>query len=706
MNRTVSVAQSGPIAVCTIDNPPLNVLSQRVRRDLLEALHSMAADPRAQAIVLCCAGRTFASGADLAELAGEIAAPGYAEVLGTIESFDRPIIAALHGTTLGAGVELALACHYRIAAANAQLGMPEITLGIVPGAGGTQRLPRLIGAKNALDMLLSGRPVGGNSAKELGLVDEVASGDLHVAATAFAMQLIGSRTPPRRTCDSVVPDLNEDTLTEARTYAAKTLRGRTTPELVIQAVRESSLPMNAGLQRETELSAQSLRSTESKALRHLFFAERQTAKVPGMKSDVAARTIASVGVIGSGTMGRGIAMCFADAGVPVKILDSSTAALANGLARIEDNYRTSVQRGRLREEDLRRRMDLICGIASYLDLREVDLIIEAVPEDMALKRQIFGTLDRVARPGAILATNTSTLDVNEIAATTGRPEDVIGLHFFSPANVMRLLEIVRADRTHSDVVATAFGLARRLGKIGVLSGVCYGFIGNRMMEPYAREAERAVLEGATPAEVDGALESFGMAMGILAVFDLAGVDVGVLTRKDRVLQMAQDPTYYRCSALLYEHGWLGQKSGRGFYTYEGRERKPNPQAEALFREEARRLGVTQAAPPAQEIQQRCLYALVNEGARILAEGIAQRAADIDVVYTSGYGFPRHLGGPMFWADSMGLAQVVQGIEALAQRYGRAQWEPAPLLVELARTGGRLSDWTLSAATTNGVRRGE
>jgi 3-hydroxyacyl-CoA dehydrogenase len=679
-----TVVENG-ISILQIDSPPVNVLTHQVRLDLGAAIRASASNPDVKAIVLIGSGKFFVSGADLKEFDTGLQEPTPAALADQIELTGKPVVAALTGQVLGIGLELAMACHYRIGDPQAQLGMPEITLGVVPGAGGTQRLPRLVGPKAALDLLLNGKPIPAPAALDLQLLDEIASGPLRNAAIAAAARLASA--PIRRVRDLQPPETPAGFFEEALASARTRMRNRTTPDLIVAAVRASTLPFAQGLAKETQLVAQSLAQLESRALRHLFFAERETHRVGGLAADCQPRAAAEVAVIGSGTMGGGIAMCFADAGIPVRILDVDASALEKGLARIEGNYNVSVKRGSLAPEDAAARRQRIQGSTTYADLQDADLIIEAVPEKLTLKQSVFRTLDGVAKPGAILATNTSTLDINQIAAVTGRPSDVIGLHFFSPANVMRLLEIVRTDTTADDVVASAFALARKIRKVGVLSRVCYGFIGNRMMDPYAREAERAVLEGATPAQVDTALEEFGMAMGILSVFDMAGVDVAALTRRE-----SSDPTYFRCSSVLYQQGWLGQKTGRGFYRYEGRERKPHPEAEALFRQEAARLGVAQSVPSVQEIQQRCFYGMVNEAALILQEGIAQRASDIDVVYTSGYGFPRYRGGPMFWADSVGLPEIVRGIESLAQKFGSQHWTPAPLLLELARTGRGFRDW--------------
>ena len=696
MTTPVSIQVEGGIAVITIDSPPVNAISAAIRRGLLAASEQLAADPAVKAVVLLCAGRTFMAGADISEFGGVMAPPELRNVLTTFESLPQPIVVALHGTALGGGVEVALAGHYRIADKNAKLGFPEVTLGIVPGAVGTQRLPRLIGAENALKMFLDGKPVGAEEAKGLGLVDAVVEGDLRAAAIAYAKQLLADGKGPRRVREMTVTPLSEARVAELRAQARKQHKGVITPELDIQAVRASwELPFDQGLAFERAISDGSLATPESKAMRHLFFAEREVGEVPGIGKADAPRDVKSIGIIGSGTMGGGIAMAFANAGIKVTLIDIDQASLDRGLSTVRKNYDSSVKRGRMTAQDVEQRMAIIQASTSYDALKDVDLVIEAVFEDMSLKKKIFAELDRVCKPGAILATNTSTLDINLIAAATKRPKDVIGLHFFSPANVMRLLEIVRTDTTGNDVIATAFALAQKVKKIGVLSKVCFGFIGNRMMDPYAREAQRLTLEGATPAQVDGALEGFGMAMGILAVFDMAGVDVGVKVRAANPGQGSADPTFYRADQVLYGQGWLGQKTGKGYYKYEqgSRDRHVHPEALALLAAEAQKLNVARRSDiTEQEIVERCIYSMINEGAVILEEGVALRPGDIDVVYTSGYGFPRWRGGPMFFADHVGLDTVLAGIEKYGKQGRPDDWKPAPLLVKLAREGSTFAAW--------------
>jgi len=708
MTQAARLAMTGEIALVTIDNPPVNTFSRHVRAALKTHFTALRGNPAVKAIVLACAGRTFVSGGDMREFETGILEPGYHEVLNLIEDSPVPVVAALHGTVMGAGVETAIACHFRIAAEGTRLGLPELSLGIIPGAGGTQRMPRLIGLAPALDMMLGGRPLGTAQALELGLLDRVVAsegaGDATAAALAFAEELVAAGQGPRRTRERSVAGAGQATEEFARRRGelARTMKNRNSPHVLLEAVEAAvRLPFEQGLARERTLSDQVERAVEGRAFRHLFFGERELRRIPGLPADARPRPVAQVGIVGAGTMGGGIAMCFANAGIPVTIVDASQANLDRGLATIRKNYERSVARGKLDAAQLEERMARITPSLDYTALGGADLIIEAVFENMALKKEIFARLDAVAKPGAILGTNTSTLDIDEIAAVTRRPEDVLGLHFFSPANVMQLLEIVQCAKTAPDVLVTALDVAKTIRKVGVVAKVCYGFIGNRMMDPYGREAERCVMEGATPEEVDRALEDFGMAMGILAVYDMAGVDIGHLTRVERAHLLPDDPSFYRPSALLVERGWLGQKSGRGYYRYDNPERRrtPDPEVVAMIRDEAARLGVPQRKPSAEEIRERCLYAMINEGARILEEGVALRPADIDIVYTSGYGFPRYRGGPMFYADTVGLQAVCEKLHRFRETLDPQYWQTAPLLERLARSGSSFAQWQAERTTT-------
>ncbi|MCK9386760.1 MAG: 3-hydroxyacyl-CoA dehydrogenase NAD-binding domain-containing protein [Nevskia sp.] len=679
----------------------MNAVNQAVRAGLKRVFTELRGKSEIKAIVLACAGRTFIAGADIKEFDTGIAAPGYHEVLRLIEDSPVPVIAAVHGTALGAGTEIALSCHYRVAHEGARFGLPELSLGIIPGAGGTQRLPRLVPLDVALDMMLSGKPLAAAKALDAGLVDTVVSGELLAAAVAFARDLVAKGAAPRRTREQAVKGAGQgagnaaELLAARRVQVAKTMRNRQSPLALLDAVQAAvEKPFDQGLQVESALSATLEQATEARALRHLFYAEREVRRIPGLSADVKPRPVTRVGIVGAGTMGGGISMCFANAGIPVTLLDTAQANLDRGLATIGKNYERSVSRGSLKPEQRDQRLGLITPTLDYAALGSADVIIEAVFENMALKKEIFAKLDAVAKPGAILGTNTSTLDIDEIAAVTGRPQDVIGLHFFSPANVMQLLEIVQCSKTASDVVVTALDIAKTIKKVGVVAKVCYGFIGNRMMDPYGREAEHCVLEGATPEEVDSALESWGMAMGILAVYDMAGIDIGHLTRVARAHLLPKDPGFYRPSAMLTERGWIGQKAGRGYYRYDGADRKraPDPEVIALLHEEGRRLNIPQRKPGPQEIQERCLYAMINEGALLLEEGIALRASDIDVVYTAGYGFPRYRGGPMFYADTVGLKVIYDKILEFQKTLDPQYWQPAPLLKKLALAGSSFAQW--------------
>lgn len=698
MNEAVSYTMANGIAVVMIDSPPVNAIDRTIRAGLKKVFTELAGRSDVKAIVLGCKGRTFVAGADIKEFDTGILEPGYHEVFRLIEDSACPVVAAVHGPALGAGTEIALACHYRVAHEGARFGLPELSLGIIPGAGGTQRLPRLMALEPALDMMLSGKPVTADKALDYGLVDSVSKDEVIAAATAFARDLVARGATPRRTREQQVRDKERagELLAAKRVQIAKTMRNRNSPVALLDAVQAAvEQPFDEGLKVEIAKSEELVQATESRALRHLFFAEREVRKIPGLTDDIKPRDVKRLGIVGAGTMGGGIAMCFANASVPVTLLDATQLALDKGLATIRKNYERSVSRGSLTLELMEQRLALITPTLDYADLAGVDLAIEAIFENLALKKEIFAKLDKVLRPGAIIGTNTSTLDIDEIAAVTKRPQDVVGLHFFSPANVMPLLEIVRTSDTAPEVIATALAIAKQIRKTGVVAKVCYGFIGNRMMDPYGREAEHCVLEGATPEQVDAALEEFGMAMGILAVYDMAGIDIGHLTRVERKHLLPDDPTFYRPSAILTELGWLGQKAGRGYYRYEGGKRTPDPEVVELLWAEGKRLDVPRRQPDKREIQERCLYAMINEGARLLEEGIALRAGDIDVVYTSGYGFPRYRGGPMFYADSVGLKVIYERILEFRRTLDPQYWTPAPLLEKLALAGSSFGEWQAS-----------
>jgi 3-hydroxyacyl-CoA dehydrogenase len=686
------------IAVVTVDNPPVNTIDAGVRAALSEVVSELESARDVQAVVLECAGSTFFSGADINEFSGPPKEAEYRELFNRIEALPVPVIAAMHGTVMGGGLEIALACHYRVAAPRTRFGLPEVTLGIIPGAGGTQRLPRLIGVEKTLELVLSARPVDAEKAIEMGFVDAILDNvDLRAAAVESAKRLVAAGTGPRRTGERTVDPATctPEILQRARELARKQYPHREAPLTAIDAISASvRLSLQQGLEYETELVNRAKATVESRAAIHVFFAERATRKVPGLPADAAARPIRKGGVVGSGTMGGGIAICFANAGLPVTVIDASGEALERGLKNIDKTYESMVKRGRLTSEDKARRMALINGSLDYRDLADADVAIEAVFENLELKQKIFRELDKTLKPGAVLASNTSTLDVDEIAKATRRPEDVVGLHFFSPANVMPLLEVVRTGRTSPSTIRTVMDLARPLRKTPVLVKVCYGFVGNRMMEGYAREAERMVLEGATPRQVDTVLEKWGMAMGILAVFDMAGIDVGVNIHRENADKYPPDPTYYQADFALHAAGRMGQKNGKGYYKYVSgdRARHDDPEAIEILRAKARELNVPQKTHTEHEILERCLYPLLNEGIRILEEGVALRAADIDVVWTSGYGFPRWRGGPMFFADTIGLKTLYDGMLKYRAEFGPMHWEPCALLTRLAQEGTSLAQW--------------
>ncbi|HEX5788489.1 MAG TPA: 3-hydroxyacyl-CoA dehydrogenase NAD-binding domain-containing protein [Woeseiaceae bacterium] len=692
----VHLHRDGAIAVITIDNPPVNTIDAGVRRDLGRRLDDLEGLGDVDAVLLRSAGKTFCSGADIGEFHGPPKEAEYRELFYRLENLPVPVVAAVHGMVLGGGLELALACHYRVAAPGTRCGLPEITFGIIPGAGGTQRMPRLIGVEQTLELILSARPVPAEQGVQLGFIDAMLDGDLERAALEYTRELVRNGASPRPTAAmDVDPATATPAIVERLTADAQRLYpNQQAPQTAIRAVAAAAeLPLADGLLLEDRLVNEAKLTTESRAAIHVFFAERESRRVPGL-ANVAARPIAHAAIIGAGTMGGGIAICFANAGIPVTVLDISAEALDRGLGVVGKTLESRVKRGRMSAEEKEQRLALIGGTTDYGGLADADIFIEAAVEKMELKKGIFRRLDELAKPGAILATNTSTLDIDELATATRRPEDVIGMHFFSPANVMPLLEVVRTKSTSPETIKTVMELAKPLRKTPVLAGVCYGFIGNRMMEGYAREAERMVLEGATPREVDTALEGWGMAMGILSVFDMAGVDVGVHVHRDNAHLYPPDPTYYQADFALFDAGRLGQKTGRGYYRYEpgDRTRHDDPEALEILRAKARDLGVETREHSAEEIVERCLYPLMNEGFRILEEGIALRASDIDVVWTSGYGFPRFRGGPMFHAGTIGLETLLEGMRKYAVIFGPMHWQPANLLVELVEKGQTLSGW--------------
>ncbi len=697
MSNVVQYARVGRTGVITVDYPPVNALGHAVRCGLTAALDAGLADGEADVLLLTAAGRTFMAGADIREFGKPSQPPVLPEVIARFDASTKPVVAAIHGTALGGGLEAALGCHFRVALRSAKLGLPEVKLGLLPGAGGTQRLPRLVGPAKALDMILGGNPVTAEEALALGIIDAIGDGDSALdAGLAFAERVRSEKLEPRPVRDRKDRIDNADPALFAgyRATLAKRAGHLFSPHRCVDAVEAAcTLPFEEGMKRERELFLECLESPQRAGLIHAFLAEREAARVPGLPDGTPRRPVREVAVIGAGTMGGGIAMCFANAGIPVRLLEVKEEALAKGIATIRRNYENTARKGKLTAAQVEERMALISPTLSYGDLASADLVIEAVFENMAIKKEIFATLDEVCKPGAILATNTSTLDIDEIASATTRPQDVVGMHFFSPANVMKLLENVRGKATSDEVVATVMEVSRRIGKVAVLVGVCYGFVGNRMLHQRGREATALVDEGASPQQVDAVLTGFGFPMGQFAMGDLAGIDVGWRIREER--RKAGDPGAPARNWVdrLAEQGRFGQKTGAGIYRYEAGDRtpRPDPEVEALIAACRAEQGITPRAVADQEILERCLYVMVNEGAKILEEGIAARALDIDVVWIHGYGFPAHRGGPMFWADQVGLATVYEAVRRFHETIGGAQWEPAPLLERLAREGKSFRD---------------
>jgi 3-hydroxyacyl-CoA dehydrogenase len=669
------------VLVITIDNPPVNALSPGVPEGLLAAVREAETDPAIRASVVIGAGRTFIAGADIREfgkiVSGERPPLDLAELLDQIEDSLKPVVMAIHGTALGGGLETALAGHYRIAAREAQVGQPEVKLGLIPGAGGTQRLPRLCGMAKAFELCALGEPLAAPEALALGILDKLAEGDLLESAVEYARGLPGVRKAREFHCEAADPE-------EVLRQCEKRMRGQLAPKLAVEAVQAAVLPYSEGRAVERRLFERCLHGQQSKSLIHVFFAERAVGKVPGLSAKP--RSVASAAVTGAGTMGTGIAMSYANAGIPVLLMDASEEALERGLASIRKNYEATQQKGRLTAEAVRDRMELIRPARHYDGFCGVDVVVEAVPESLELKKHVFRELNLVTRPETILATNTSTLNIDELAAEVENPGRVAGHHFFSPAHVMRLLEIVRGKETSDEVIATSLDLAKRLKKTGVVVGNCFGFLGNRMFKHYRREAVRLVEEGCTPSQVDEALTEWGMAMGPLAVGDLSGLDVVYLIRQEALRMGIPHVPANSIEDWLYARGRYGQKTGAGWYKYdEQRRREPDPAVDALAAEYAAAQAIPRRHFEPREIRERTLFALVNEGARILEEGIALRAGDIDIAYIHGYGFPAWRGGPMHWASAYGLHKVVEGIERFYDELG-PQWKPAQLLVDLAARG--------------------
>jgi 3-hydroxyacyl-CoA dehydrogenase len=701
MSDLVTLTKRGEVAVITVNNPPVNALSPGVPEGIGAAIDAIVRDASVRAAVLIGAGRTFIAGADIREFgkmtSGKRERLSLQPLLMRIEDCPKPVIAAIHGTALGGGLETAMGCHYRVAVASAQVGQPEVKLGLIPGAGGTQRLPRLAGVPKALEMCAGGEPVRADDAVRAGIVDRIIEGDLLDGAVAFAGELLARGERPRPVRERAEKLGNEASnapiFAAAREAAHKRGRGMVAPLAAIDAVEAATrLPFEEGCRREDELFRQCLFSDQSKALIHVFFAEREVAKVPDVPKDTQVLEVRKAAVVGAGTMGGGIAMVYANAGIPVLLKDADSAALERGLGGIRRNYETSVKRGRFTEKFVAERLELIKPTLTYDGFSDVDIVVEAVFEGMDLKKQVFAELDRVCKRDVILASNTSSLDIDAIAGATARPERVIGHHFFAPPNVMRLLEIVRGRASAREVVASSLQLARRLGKVGVVVGNCRGFVGNRMYAHYQREAQFLLEEGATVTEVDTALYNFGMAMGPLATGDLSGLDVGWRIRKEHKHLEPPGVRQPLVADRICEMGRFGQKTGAGWYRYdENRRPIPDPEIETLIEGIAQSAGIQRRAVEAGEIVERAIFALVNEGARILEERIALRAGDIDIVYIFGYGFPAHRGGPMWYADTIGLKKVYDRISDFHRRHGDI-WAPAPLLARLAEQGQSFADF--------------
>jgi 3-hydroxyacyl-CoA dehydrogenase len=705
---TVRYDVRGTVAVLVLDHPPVNGLGAQLRADLVSALDRAQQDDAVRAIVITGTDRAFSGGADVTEFGTPRAGvePRLPQIVDRLETSPKPVIAAIAGVCLGGGLELALGAHGRVARADAVVGLPEVKLGLLPGAGGTQRLPRLVGVRRGLELIVSGSAVPAATLAGTALFDEILDGvdsdgdgnggDVTAAAVALAERMLADGRVPRRVRDIAPDDIRAAepdagaVLAAARRSVADTAKGFPAPPLCVEAVSWClDTPFDEALRRERDAFVTLMDTGESRALRHLFAAERAATKIDDLPRDTPRRPVATVGVIGAGTMGGGITMNFLNADIPVVMLEVTQQALDRGLATIRRNYENSMRKGRLTPEQVSHRMALITPTLDYADLRDADLVIEAVFEELAVKEKVFRTLDDVCKPGAVLASNTSYLDIDRIAGYTRRPGDVLGLHFFSPANVMRLLEIVRGARTAPDVLATVLPLARRIGKTAVVSGVCDGFIGNRMLARYLTAAQDLVHAGALPQQVDGALQGFGMAMGPFRMGDLAGLDIGWATRKRKAAETGAELEPVVADALC-EAGRFGQKTGAGWYRYQegSREPIPDPATEAMIADYRTAHGITPRAVTDEEIVERCIFALVNEGARILAEGIAARASDLDVVYVNGYGFPLRRGGPMLHADTVGLPAVVDALTRWAAEPGAdPAWQPAPLLARLAAEGG-------------------
>jgi 3-hydroxyacyl-CoA dehydrogenase len=694
INEVIDLKADGNVAVISVNSPPVNALSQNVREGLYEAITKALADPAAEAVVVRCEGRTFIAGADIREMGRPRKPPGIKDFQGLMDGAKKPIVAAVHGTALGGGLEFAMLCHYRVAVPSARCGLPEVNIGILPGGGGTQALPRIVGVERALEMMTTGRHVPAKEAHALGIFDELApEGQLDATAIAFARKLVAENKPIKRVRDLTdkieAARKDPDLIAKFRKANARRLRNMNAPENIIKCVEAAiSLPFDEGLQRETELSRELHAGPQAPAMRHSFFAEREAAKVPDVPDDTPVIPVNSVGIIGAGTMGGGIAMNFANVGIPVKIVETKQDALDRGLSVIRKNYERTAQRGGMSQDDVEKRMQLISGSLDMSALKDVDLVIEAVFERMDIKKEVFAKLDAIAKPGAILATNTSGLNIDEIASVTKRPEAVIGLHFFSPANVMKLLEVVRADHTSKAVIATSMKLAKKIGKVPALVGVCPGFVGNRILRQRQVEAQKLVLEGAMPWDVDRVLYEFGFPMGPFAMSDLAGLDIGWVKEKSNGETLRD---------ILCEMDRRGQKTGAGYYDYdENRNAKPSPVTEKIIKDFMARKGVNGRKISDEEILERCLFPMINEGVQILADKKAIRSSDIDVIWQYGYGFPHYRGGLMYYGDQLGPARVLAKMKEFQATMGD-QFKPSPLLEKIVAEGKKFADIKPGAA---------
>ncbi|MBC6404435.1 MAG: enoyl-CoA hydratase/isomerase family protein [Rhodospirillales bacterium] len=700
MSDVVAYEREGDIGLIRVTNPPVNALSQAVRAGLIEALTVGYADAAAKVLLLYCGGRTFVAGADIEEFGKPPLEPGLGAAIAAMEAAPKGIVAAIHGTALGGGLEIALGCHFRVGLPSAKVGLPEVKLGLIPGAGGTQRLPRLCGLEAALDIIATGRPVPAAEARRLGILDATIDvPDAKTAGLTFARKVIEEGLPAVRVRDRKLTAAPADLFEKTRAALRRRSRGQTSPLACVDAVEAAAaLPFDEGLVRERAIFMDCMASPQRAALVQAFFGERAAGKIPGLAPAAAARPLNRAAVIGAGTMGGGIAMCLANAGLPVTLVEATQEALDRGLARIRGNYEGSAKRGRISRAEVEKRMRLIEPALELSAVAGADMVIEAVFEQLDVKREVFAELDRYAKPGAVLATNTSYLDVDRIASFTARPGDVLGMHFFSPANVMRLLEIVKTGRTAPDVLKTALQAGKSMGKVAVVAGVCDGFIGNRMLKYYRRQVSYMLEDGALPQQIDKAITDFGFAMGPCAVEDLAGIDIGYLNRRRQDATRDPNERYVDLADKLYGLGRLGQKTGAGWYRYQKDSRKPlpDPLVEKLILDAAAAKGITRREIPDEEIRSRVLCALANEGAKILEEGIALRPSDIDQVWIHGYAFPAHRGGPMFWADALGLGKVVAAMANGARKWDRnsaQNWQPAPLLARLAAEGSSFAAWS-------------